>query len=134
MSLTGEIEVAFVDPEIGSSLDWSALNLVVYSLANHGFKSPVELEDVHGNIKPQLSPDSLSDLTEHLAAHGEEIAREADSQPWRERGKTFASSRETVTFVMSAVRMFRDCVRHKRSLIVAEMPAHEIDIIPGLLE
>jgi len=130
MALIGKTEFALVDAENSVTLDWSALNLIVYSLANHGFRSPVELEDIHGEIKPQLEVDDLRQLTEHLAENGEEIARESDGLDWRERVKTFASSKETITFVMSAVRTFRDCIRDRRPLFVEELPIQEIVISP----
>jgi len=134
MRLIGETELALIDKEKNVALNWSALNLVVCSLANRGFRSPIELEDIHGEIKTTLEPGELSQLTEHLAENGEEIARESDGQDWRERIKTFTSSRETVTFVMSALRLFRECVRDNRSLVVEEVPPGQINITPEPIE
>ncbi len=130
MPLSGEREIAFVDPEHGSTLDWSAVNLVVSDLANEGQASVLRLEDDQGNIKTPLSPYELSVLYEHLATHGEAISKKYSMQDLCERVKTFSGQRESVIFVMSAIRWFKERISDSKHVIVQEMPADKIEITP----
>jgi len=134
MSLTGDMEYALEVPEDGTTVNWSALNLIVANLRNRGFRSPVDLEDAHGNIRETIDPESLEELTVHLVDHSEVIAHETSEPPWRERVKTFADTRETVIFLRSALGVFAESIREKRSLVVKKMLASKIHISPGSVE
>lgn len=130
MPLLGETEFALIDSELGSSLDWSALNLVVCHLGRQGLRAPIELEDAHGKIKTPLNPTEISDLTEYFSANGEEISRQLANKKWVDRVKTFSGHRETVKFIVNAVKHFRECAHNNRYLTVEEMPMQEIEIVP----
>lgn len=134
MALIGEMEYAFEVQDEGTTVDWSAVNLLVAHLRIKGFRSPVDLEDAHGNIRETIDPESLEELTVHLADHSEVIAYETSEPSWRERMKTFADTHETVTFLRSAIGVFAESIRDKRSLVVKKMLASKIQISPGSVE
>ncbi len=130
MPLVGEREIAFVDQEIGSTLDWSAVNLVFSDLAQEGLKPRIDLEDQFGTIRTPLSPYDLSEIYHHLVTHGEAISKRYSMEDIRERVKTFTGQRESVLFVMSAINWFKERVRDNRLVVVQEIPADEIEISP----
>ncbi|HSX44580.1 MAG TPA: hypothetical protein VLF39_00495 [Candidatus Saccharimonadales bacterium] len=132
MNLVGETEFALVDPEQDASVDWSALNLVIADMKNHGYPSPVELEDSYGQIKSPVGPDELTNLAGFLITHSEVIAYESELKERQEskHDHTFTGARNTITFLRSAIGVFRESVRNRRELKVEERLVNDIKIRP----
>ncbi len=129
MAVKGDTEYVLVAHE-QPTLNWSALRLVVGELEYNGFVSPVKLEDTSGNIKTLIEPSESNALVEYLETNGEVIARQSANPSWRERINSFSGPHETVTFVLSALKWFRECVKYRRQAIVEERPESEVEISP----
>jgi hypothetical protein len=134
MTLVGETDYALVDPDSDASLDWSALNLVVQDLKNHGIESPVELEDDKGEIVTPLDPPKLKRLARFLMRNTKEIADESVERLTTRQGHTFRGPSNTVAFIGSAINTFQESIRNRRSMVVEERTIDQITIRPDSVE